>query len=241
MVLDRDRMAAVLVDLEMSNAMADAQITDFRTDSARLVLRQAVLAKHGVNEAVMDSSMRWYGAHLSEYLKVLDRADSLLADTLRHIDTEMRLASARAAGDTLDIWPMAPSVVFAANQPASIVAFEVEADSTWHRGDVVTLSLTLDNALTPIYITLGADYANRGGNTDIKRNRPEAALARNTVQLQLDSNVSVSRIFGFLQMYPAAGERAFADSIRLSRTRLVSDQYNERRAFTQQFRRHSDL
>lgn len=241
MVLERDDMAALLVDLELANAVGvEHGFGDLRSDSARLALRQAVLAKHGVNEAVMDSSMRWYGAHLGEYLKVLDQADSLLADTLSYIDTEIRLAKERAAGDTLDLWTLEPSIIFARNQPSNIIAFEVPADSTWRRGDVVTLSLTLDNARTPLSVTLGADYANRGHAVDVKHNRPLDDQRRITVQLQLDSNINVSRIYGYMQMHPAEGERAFADSIRLTRTRLVSDHYNERRSFTQRLR-HNDL
>lgn len=237
LVLGQEEMAQVLVDLELTDAMAvDFSIREFRSDSARLALRSAVLAKHGINEAVMDSSMMWYGSHLTEYLAVLDRADTLLADTLRKIDTEMRAAQALAAGDTLNLWTLPPSALFARNQPSQFVAFEVEADSTWRRGDVVTLELTLDNARSPLRVTLGADYANRGRATDVvEKIHVENRL---NLQLQLDSNLSVSRIYCFMHLAPAEGERAFADSIRLTRSRMVSDEYNDRRRFTRRLRRH---
>lgn len=240
-VLNQEDTARVLVDLELANAMTiDFSNADLRTDSAHLALRSSVLAKHGINEAVMDTTMKWYGAHLKEYMDVLDRADSLLADTLRRIDEEMRLASAAAAGDTLQLWTLPPSVVFARNQPLEFVAFELETDTTWHRGDVVTLDLVLDNARSPLYVTLGADYANRGRTTDVVRKTHVGAPGEHlTLKLQLDDNLSVSRIFCYMQMKPAEGERAFADSIRLMRSRMVSDEYNEWRRFTQRLRRNA--
>lgn len=239
-VLPSGKFAHIVADLELADAyVTDRRLTNFRTDSSRLEMRRAVLAKHGVNEATLDSSLHWYGKNLPEYLEVLDRADSILADSLRAIELEQKEALAAAAGDSTDLWPLNPSVVFARNQPSDFVTFEVPIDTTWRRGDVVTLSLALHNSVSRLDATIAADYANRGRTTDgITASAYPDDEAKLQIKLQLDSNLTVRRVYGFLHLSPLPGERAFADSIRLVRTRMVTDDYNHLRRAQRRLVRH---
>lgn len=240
MVLEEEEMARLIVDLELADAYCtDQSLGAFSSDSMRLQLRSSVLAKHGINEAVLDSSFHWYGAHLTEYLKVIDRADSILSDSLRELDRDIRLAAERAAGDSVNVWPLAPSLVFDPGNASDFVAFEVVADSTWKRGDLFTLNLSVDNARSALSATLVVDYANRARMSDgITGFVYPGAQKRLSLKLQLDSNISAERIYGYLQLPASAGERAFADSIRLQRSRMVSSEYNQWRRFIRRIRRH---
>lgn len=242
MVLGREPMAQLLVDLELADGFANERLLDgYSRDSARRALRSSVLAKHRVNEAILDSSLRWYARHLPNYMLVLDCCDSLLADTLRCIDALKADYMAARAGDTASVWPLRPSVVFARTEPSEFIAFEIPVDSSWQRGDVVRLTLALHNARSPLTATLGADYLNRNLTTETAattlhpgdRNRLELTL-------QLDSTISAARIFGYLHLNPQPGERAFADSITLTRTRLLSENYNDLRYRQSRFRRNND-
>lgn len=242
MVLGREPMARLIADLELADALATEQsLGGYGPDSVRLALRRSVLAKHGVNEATLDSSLRWYGANLPRYQKVLDRADSIISDSMRTLEREARAALALAAGDTTNLWPLAPSAVFARSQGSDFLTFEVAADSTWERGDVVTLKFALDNAMSPLSATLAVDYANRNRTTDAVTSRHYPGDERRyDLKLQLDSNYNATRIYGYMQLKAAAGERAIVDSIRLTRTRLVRDEYNDVRRPAHRFSRNNE-
>lgn len=238
-VLDDERMARLLVDLELADAFTtDQRLSAYVADSARLDLRRSVLAKHGVNEARLDSSFRWYGEHLPDYVKVIERADSILADSLRALENEERIALTKAAGDSTDVWPLAPSLLFARNMPSDIVSFEIPADSSWKRGDVLTLTFALHNAQSRVDATMAVDYANKNRTTDaIYGVVYPGDDARLEMKLQIDSLLSMKRVYGYLQLKPAEGERAFVDSIRLVRTRVVNDDYNRLRRIQRRLRR----
>ncbi len=242
MVLGREPMARLLVDLELADGFAKERLLDgYSRDSARRALRSSVLAKHGVNEAILDSSLRWYGRHLPNYMKVLDRCDSMLADTIRRIDALKTDYLARRAGDTASLWPLTPSVVFARTEPSEFIAFEIPADSSWQRGDVIKLKLAVHNSRSPLTATLGVDYRNRNLTTETATTTLHAGDQNHLeLTLQLDSTISAGRIFGYLRLCPEPGERAFADSITLTRTRLLSENYNELRYGQSRFRRNND-
>ncbi len=242
MVLGREPMARLLVDLELADGFANERLLDgFSRDSARLALRSSVLAKHQVNEAILDSSLRWYARHLPNYMAVLDRCDSLLADTIRRIDALKADYLASRIGDTASVWPLLPSQVFAQTEPSDFVAFEIPVDSLWQRGDVVRLQLALHNARSPLTATLGVDYLNRNLTTETSTVTLHPGDQNHLeLTLQLDSTISAGRIFGYLQLDPKPGERAFADSITLTRTRLLAEHYNDLRYRQSRFRRNND-
>lgn len=239
-VLDEKAMAYLLSDLEMANAMSESQsLGAFHNDSLRLALRSSVLAKHGINEATLDSCLRWYGAHLPEYMKVIDLADSILSDTLQAFITNENTKIKLAAGDSLNMWPHAPSAVFARTQPTDFITFEIAADSTWKRGDMFTLRMASDNTMSELKATLVVDYQNRQHTTDAVTSILNPGNKRRLeVKLQLDSNISAQRIYGYIQLSPKQGERAFIDSIKLMRTRLVVTDYNKYRRQTHRITRN---
>ncbi|MCM1310003.1 MAG: DUF4296 domain-containing protein [Bacteroides sp.] len=228
MVLKREPMARLLVDLQLANAASQqVSIGGFNPDSLRYQLRETTLARHGVNEAVLDSSMRWYGAHPGSFMKVIDRADSILADSVRRIEASENLALRNAAGDSVNVWPLAPSTLFSRTEPSNFYAFEVAVDSTWQRGDVLTLTFAVDNALSEMSTALIADYANREATTEgITARQYVGDQRRYELKLQLDSMMNAERVYGYFHLEPKEGERAFVDSIRLVRTRLISKEYN---------------
>lgn len=242
MVLGREAMARLLVDMELAEAFAnERQLSGYDWDSSRRALRVSVMAKHSVNQAVLDSSLRWYARHLPNYMEVLDRCDSLLADTMRRLDRENAAYIAARAGDSVSVWPLKPSAVFARTQASEFVVFEIPMDSTWQRGDVVKMSVSLHNAKSPLNVFLAADYRNRNQTTEaVAKTLYPGDDNRLKLTLQLDSTMSAKRVYGYLRLTPQPGERAFADSIRLMRTRLLSEEYNDLRYRQQRFDRNND-
>lgn len=228
-VLSEEKMAHLLVDLQLADAQATEQrLYKFDTDSARRKLRESVLAKHHINEATLDTSLHWYGAHLPQLIKVYERADSMLADSLRAIDSEELMANSFAAGDSTQLWHLAPSIVM---DGSNFFAFELPADSTWERGDVLEWNFTLHNVKKePVSVVFGANYEDRAKTVNAQAiNRESRDQNHYSLLLQLDRQKSAGRVFGYIQIPLDSGRRVFIDSISLTRTRLIDGEYNSRR------------
>lgn len=238
-VLPQEEMARLMVDLELADAYAtDQRLGTFAADSMRLLLRESVLAKHGVNEAKLDTSMRWYGRNLPELQKVYDRMDSILADSLRALDQLAMQASLEASGDTVSLWPLQKSEVLTNGR--QFIVFEIPQDSTWERGDVIEWQFAVHNnaRLHPITASIGADYENRSRSIDVQSQRNEKGQSQHIkLLLQLDRQKQACRLFGYIQIPIDSSERVFIDSISLTRTRIVDSEYHQRRYRTKTFNR----
>lgn len=228
-VLGEERMARLLVDLELADAYATEQrLQKFDTDSIRLALRESVLAKHRVNEATLDTSLRWYGAHLPRLIKVYERADSILSDSLRALDSEEFAVLAAAAGDSAQVWPLAPSIPLESSQ---FFAFELEPDSTWERGDVLEWKFAAHNLRREeVSVTFGVDYADKAATVNAQTiSRESHDNPHFSLLLQLDRQKTAKRVFGYVRVPLDSGRRIFIDSITLTRTRMIEDDYHSRR------------
>lgn len=240
-VIGSEEMARLIVDMQLADAFVmDQSLGIFSADSVRIAMRMAVLAKHSVSEAQLDSSYRYYGRHLSTLLKIYDRADAMLADSLAALEHEEHMLRASAAGDSVDVWPSAPSVVMASTGLSEFFSVRIEADSTWLRGDQIIWEMSLDNARSPLYASLTVSYlgSERKMESVTGEILPNASVRRLTLAVQTDSNVSIGSVIGYLRMPLAGGERAFVDSIRMVRTRLVGEDYNYRRRNLKTLRRN---
>ncbi|MDE6535020.1 MAG: DUF4296 domain-containing protein [Muribaculaceae bacterium] len=240
-VLGEEKLARLLVDLELANAYATEQrVQKFDNDSMRLALRESVLAKHGVNEATLDTTLRWYGANLPKLIKVYDRADSILSDSLRALDLEEQNILAAAAGDSTEVWPLRPSIPL---EDAQFFAFELPLDSSWRRGDVVEWNLALHNLRNEeVAVTLGANYSDKAQTVNsFTVNRQGRDNPRFSLLLQLDRQKKARRVFGYIRVPLDSGRRVFIDSITLVRTRMIDDDYHSRRYRVQSISRKRGL
>lgn len=236
-VLEREEMARLMVDLELADAYASEQLmSSYASDSMRLLLRESVLAKHGVNEAKLDTSMRWYGRNLPKLQEVYDRMDSILADSLRALDMEIQAAMATASGDTIDVWQLPKSIVMTNGQ--QFVTFEIPCDTTWERGDVVQWDFAVHNNAKshPITATIGASYCNRAKSIDAQTKKSEHGQ-NVSITLQLDRQKQAEHLFGYIQLPIDSTERIFIDSISLKRTRMVENDYHQKRYRTRTYNR----
>jgi hypothetical protein len=78
-------MEEVLYDLQLAEATFDTRRNEFYTDAQKRALIEGVYKKHGINQAIMDSSLVWYADHMEQLIRINDsvvarlrRAQSLL-------------------------------------------------------------------------------------------------------------------------------------------------------------------
>ena len=72
-VLQPDDMASLMADIHVGESVIDLNRSQYPNDSTKMMMKQSVLARHGVTQHDLDTSMEWYSHNLSYYMDVYDR------------------------------------------------------------------------------------------------------------------------------------------------------------------------
>lgn len=227
-VLPPDDMASLMADMYVAESVTDVNRSQFYTggdDSLRKVLKQSVLARHGVTQEVLDSSFMYYGRNLDKYVEVHDRIIAILEERMSHADAAMARAGASQAGDSVNTWPGAPQMVISRRSPSQTLMFSLTPDDNWQKGDYYQWSIKTLNMRMPSQWTLAVDYP--GGITECINGQFQGE-GLNQLKLYTDSTRIPSRVYGSLITNPAEGEVIYLDSITLTRKRVDRENYRMR-------------
>lgn len=85
-VMSVNKMADVIVDLQLADAYIESHSRDFDTDSSKLVLKQSVFRKHGISQQDYDSSLVWYAHNMEDYYRAYDKAVNKLKNRYEKLD-----------------------------------------------------------------------------------------------------------------------------------------------------------
>lgn len=84
--LSRDKMVAVLHDIQLAEAVYQTKYNDFNSKEQKDALILGVLEKHGITQAELDSSLVWYADNAEIYMRVNDSVISSLKEGLVKIE-----------------------------------------------------------------------------------------------------------------------------------------------------------
>ncbi|MDE7389195.1 MAG: DUF4296 domain-containing protein [Muribaculaceae bacterium] len=226
-VLDEQQLATVMVDLQYATALANEQIrANPDGDSLRAAILHSVFRRHGITPEQYDSTLRWYGHHMTRYIDACNIADSIISDSIRSIDRQILLARSRRGGgaDTVNVWPHDPVHVFGPRLPQEYLTFNLTPDSIWAKGDIYILEFTPINARNGVTARLVVDYSDRRMTTEIIETVSAPGNDRVSLTLQTDSNKTVRRIYGFIY-HPSDGDNTYIGDVALKRTSLNAEDY----------------
>ncbi|MDU1903762.1 MAG: DUF4296 domain-containing protein [Dysgonomonas sp.] len=82
-VLSRNKMVAVLHDIQVAEAIQSIRFIDYRERKDKDALIEGVLRQHGITQAQLDSSLVWYSDNVEIYNRV---NDSVIATLKREYD-----------------------------------------------------------------------------------------------------------------------------------------------------------
>ena len=224
-VIPVDRMAAVMADINIGNAIVESERSSYPNDSTRLVLMQSIYARHGVTSEQVDTSLVWYGHNIESYMKVCEKAEEIL--TARIEKAEM--AGGKSAdsprpisldGDSVNLWPGFATRRVTVADASDFMPFSLFTDKNWERGDRYTLSSKGINTRGKVRMFIAADY--NDGTTEYISSTNDAE-ERQRLVLVLDSAKVATRVYGSLFYKASDGEVAYLDSISLVRTRGRND------------------
>lgn len=240
-VIKPDEMAELMADIHVAESVADTERRQFQSDSMKQLLKQSVLARHGYDVAVFDSSLMYYGQHIDRYAKLYDDIVAILekriADAEEAAATDGNTAALASGeinisvdGDSVDVWGLPRTVTFSPVSPVASLPFGLNSDNYWERGDVYTLRGKLVGVNQGLVINLAVEYMN--GSVDHITVRSLGNGWRSAT-LSLDTALVARYVYGTIEYTPNADNadtyKAVLDSISLVRTRFEEGQMRDPR------------
>lgn len=231
---DEKEMASLMADVYRGESVIDFNHARYNTDSARAVVRNSVLAAHGMDKEQFDSAVAWYGRNLEKYMKVCDEAVKLLEKDIAAIPDD-ETNQLFVAGDTANVWPMAPYRIIDSRHSGRNLTFAIQADDTWEPGDKYELEFKLAGINSTVYSGMAVEYDDGGTEYAATSMTNEGW---NRVNLPLDSTRNATLLYGYIEFEPIKGETFYVDSIALMRTRCNQAEAFRRRR-VEQFNPHN--
>jgi hypothetical protein len=226
-VIQPDEMAELMADIHTAESVVEMNYGSYATDSAREELKQAILQKHGVTQADLDTSFMWYGSHLDKYMDIYDEVNEILQRRLDHNQAlETAQASLSVSGDSVDVWAMPRRYIYTDRLPAKYMTFKLEADTNWVSGDSYTWRVKLFNSVNTAKWGIVASYAD--GSVEVL-NEQFSGSGWQQLKFQTDSTRKAVGVRGYLELTaPSNATATYVDSVQLVRNRLNSQTYNQR-------------
>jgi hypothetical protein len=135
-----ETMEDVLYDYHLAQAMAmNPTIDEKNTSFNEELYRKAVFKKYGITEAEFDSSMVYYMRHTEQLHGIYEKLAKRFSDDALELgadESEVNKYNVLTnKGDTANIWAGNKSVVLTPQAPFNRLTFDIEADTTFHKGD----------------------------------------------------------------------------------------------------------
>ncbi|MDR3261713.1 MAG: DUF4296 domain-containing protein [Tannerella sp.] len=140
-IIPEKKMQRVLMDMQLAEIMIGMDPSSYGTIANKKTLYQSVFDKHQLTEAEYDSSLIWYGKHLTQYMRVYNLA---LADVKRQIEAigDIKPDIAPSSNeDSLNIWIFRKYYEFVPRSLSNTVIFDLQPEEAYAYGSVFILGL----------------------------------------------------------------------------------------------------
>lgn len=216
------RPEGVLSDSEMEDLMTDLALAEAYSqsgeymklpDSVRSRLGEAVLKKHGVDRATLDSTYSWYARNLEDYYRIYDRVD-------RRLEKLRRKAGVNLSNEIENnIWNLPDHFMLSPTGYGNALTFRIPGENV-AGGEQLRWKMKMYGS-SSVDILLGIDYAD-GTSSVVRR---EFQGGNIDVTLITDTALKAKSIYGFLQAN-RKDMPLWVDSISLAKNPYDSLQYN---------------
>ena len=143
-LIQPDEMEDILYDYHVADGMAVAEGNYTDVAFRRLAYREAVLRKHQVTEAQLDTSLIYYYRHADQlheiYSNLAKRLDADAVALGASANELSQFGSITSQGDTATVWNYRQTAVLMPQAPYNTISFDVKADTAYHEGDKMILS-----------------------------------------------------------------------------------------------------
>lgn len=224
-VIEPDEMASLMADMHIAESVVDVNRRDYPSDSMLSVMKQSVLARHGVTQAQLDTSFDWYGHNINRYMEVYDKTIELLERRIAETGNRIAAEAVSVAGDSVDVWSNSPFLGVNDLSPSKIITFSLNRDENWEPGDSYTWRAKFVNSTETSVWSIVADYGD--GSKEILSTELSGD-GWHEIKFATDSTRIIEGIYGYMSLQPRPHTTLWADSIMLIRNRLDAETYNQR-------------
>lgn len=221
-VIQPDDMAEIMAEIHIAEAFAENNYNEYATDSARMLLKQSVVKRHGYDLETLDTSFMWYGAHLGLYSDVYEKSIEIIEKRLNENDDYVRKQN--VGGDSTDIWTYSSYLMVKSTAPTQYLTYNFIADESWKPGDSFTLRAKFNNISGNPAWTMTSEYDD--GSFEILTNK-FAGDGWHEMTFYTDSLKNTQKIYGAFNFDVNRGTMVI-DSLELIRKPLNAKTYSLR-------------
>ncbi len=199
-VLSTEELASLLCDLQITEAyyavegvpgVGRAGLEE--NDSVKKVLRQSVLARHGVSQPQFETTLDWYGRNLDRYEDVCERSMQLIEERKQTLAAASRKGESEAAAS---LWNGPLSLRMSGTTGRDMACFSITGEGIG-KGDRLEWSFGTTALTAPIDVVMAVDYSD--GSTSVRTHRVTGE-GRQRLPLQTDSALTPLRLYGYLRV-----------------------------------------
>ncbi|MCD8193654.1 MAG: DUF4296 domain-containing protein [Tannerellaceae bacterium] len=219
-VLSEKKMQSVYLDMQLAEAMINADNKGYADVEKKEALYQSVFRKHKITQAVYDSSLVWYGANLDIFVKVYDRVLKDIAQMQKDLGDIPADPGPASNRDSVNIWNRRPALTFEPGSPFNAVVFDITPEASYLPGSIFVLDLDVWGVNPGMaYYPEVRIHAEHADTTLVVTDRITQDGPHQTV-LRSHPTKRVRRVYGMIRMDnadPYAYGKIYVDSIRLMR------------------------
>ena len=196
-IIQPNKMENVLYDYHLM-----LSISDNSKNTEKAASKNYLFQKHGITQAVFDSSMVWYTRESKELMTIYDNLNKRFKREYEHT---ARLLESRedntnirsfVSGDTVDVWTREDLLWFTKDPLNNQLSFEIKADTTFHAQDAFHWNMDYRFfAEGEAIMGLNVVYENDsviGLTKSVTQSGPQS------IRLQTDSTSKVKTLNGFI-------------------------------------------
>lgn len=229
-----DKMEDILYDYYIADGMAVNE-NEQSEDNAynNFLYKLAVLKKYGVSSAEFDSSLVYYARHADRLHEIYENIDKRLSNAAVGLGASAgelhQLGNISETGDTTEVWTGERSCVLSSSVPLNVMSYSIKADTAFHKGDRLVLSLDtrfiyqegMKDGVAMLALRLGNDSV-------VSRMIHMSSNSHYTLNVSDDRMNGIKEVYGFIFLSKNKDAAAstmklmFVDNIRLVRVHRKS-------------------
>lgn len=228
-IIQPQEMAELMADIHMGEAVIDANYSTYTADSSRMLLKQSILANKGYSLEDLDTSLVWYGGHLDLMKDIYENTSKILEERAHETLSNKVPSGAgldiEAPVDSANIWQGLPTYFFSPTSSMDYLAFKINSDPSWQRGDSFTLRGVFNNAVKPVRWNISAEYTD--GSIESLDSR-FSGNGKHQLVFYTDSTKTASKVYGSIEFDLSDSKMIYVDSLTFIKKPLDGVTYPQR-------------
>lgn len=218
-ILSQNEMRAVLVDMQVAEAMMSADHTQYKEDAQKLALYESVFRKHGLTRAEYDSSLMWYARNLDIYMRVYNLVSKDVQERIDALGDVEREDFNTGKRDSVDIWSRRSFLTFSPQSPFNGTTFNITPQEAFPPGSSFVLGMNVWGIRSDMKqrpeIRLCVDQ----GDTIVTVNDKVRQDGYHLTELKSIPTKRIKRVYGYIRLDNGGMNyyKIYADSISLMR------------------------